>query len=74
MEIMGIDIEGIALLLVGSLAGMLVGVVAAGWNKVEKIVAATENKFDDKVLDIIRQGVKQGIEDGAPAPTPPAPE
>jgi hypothetical protein len=72
MEIMGIELEGILLLLLGSLGGMLVGVVAAGWNKVEKIVAATENKIDDKALEIVREGVRRAIEDGQPQP--PAPE
>lgn len=71
MEIMGIDVQGLLLLLLGSVGGMLIGVVASGWGKLEKFVAATENKLDDKALAIFKAGIKEGMERNQ---TPPAPE
>ena len=57
----GSTVEKLAIAVVVGIAGFLTGWVVKGVHAVEKMVANSQNKIDDKVLEVVTNAIKSAL-------------
>ena len=56
------SVEGLVIVVLGALGGVLVSFVSSMWKKFKAKAAESENKIDDKVVELAEETAKKSLE------------